>query len=266
MPTPQGRYFMLTIPVHLFMPYLPPDVQYIKGQIERGHNTEYLHWQIIVYFSKKVSCAKVKSLFGDACHIELTRSEAAEIYVWKEDSRVGHQFELGKKSIKRNSDTDWDKVRQLAESGDFKNIPSDIYIRSYNNLKKIYVDSLKPTGHPKEVFVYWGKTGTGKSRRAWEEASFGAYPKDPCTKWWCGYTGQSHVVIDEFRGQIGISHLLRWFDRYPTVVETKGSATILSAERIWLTSNLDPKDWYPDLDEETYLALRRRFTSVTHFN
>jgi len=113
-------------------------------------------------------------------------------------------------------------------------------------------------------YVYWGVTGAGKSRRAWDEASLSAYPKSPSTKFWDGYVGQEHVVLDEFRGEIGISHLLRWLDRYPVTVETKGSAVVLSARRIWITSNISPRDWYPNLDEATMDALLRRL-EVTHF-
>jgi hypothetical protein len=38
----------------------------------------------------------------------------------------------------------------------------------------------------------------------------------------------------------------------------------LCARRIWITSNLDPQDWYPDLDPDTKAALMRRLT-ITHF-
>jgi len=112
--------------------------------------------------------------------------------------------------------------------------------------------------------VYWGRTGTGKSRRAWDEAGLDAYPKDPRTKFWCGYREHENVVIDEFRGGIDISHLLRWFDRYPVVVELKGGATCLKAKTIWITSNIHPNDWYPELDDETKSALMRRL-NITHF-
>lgn len=115
------------------------------------------------------------------------------------------------------------------------------------------------------VHVFWGATGTGKTRRAWEEAGNLAYPKVPATKFWDGYQGQSNVIIDEFCGQIDITNLLRWCDRYPCIVEIKGSATVLRAERIWITSNLDPSDWYPNATEEQRRALRRRFTEVVHF-
>lgn len=115
------------------------------------------------------------------------------------------------------------------------------------------------------IHVFWGRTNSGKSERAWGEAGLAAYPKDPRTKFWDGYQSQKHVVIDEFRGSIDISHLLRWFDRYPVIVEIKGSSTCLVATTIWVTSNLDPRLWYPDLDQETLAALLRRI-KITHFN
>lgn len=124
---------------------------------------------------------------------------------------------------------------------------------------------MEPTAIEREVIVFWGRTGSGKSRRAWDEAGLDAYPKDPRSKFWDGYRNQKHVVVDEFRGGIDISHVLRWFDRYPVVVEVKGSAVVLQATKIWITSNISPDDWYPELDNETKAALRRRLT-VTHFN
>lgn len=266
MPSPQARYFLLTIPSHDFIPYLPPSVQHIKGQLEHGSNTGYQHWQVNVAFHNKVTMFKVKEIFGSSTHVVLTNSKKSLEYVWKEDTRVaGTQFELGHLAMKRSCPADWDLVRANAEQGKFTEIPSDIYVRYFGNLKRIHVDSLSPDPCEKEVFVFWGSTGTGKSRRAWEEATFNAYPKDPNSKFWDGYRGQQEVVIDEFRGAISISHMLRWLDRYPTIVEIKGSSCVLRCKKVWITSNLSPDQWYADLDEETRLALRRRFTQVTHF-
>lgn len=66
-------------------------------------------------------------------------------------------------------------------------------------------------------------------------------------------------------GGIDVSHILRFCDRYPVRVETKGSSRPLCAEKIWFTSNVDPRNWYPELDPETLVALLRRF-NITHFN
>lgn len=267
MPSLQARYFLLTIPHHNFTPFLPPNVRYIKGQLEQGSQTDYLHWQLLIHFESKKTLAYVKLIFGNEIHAEATRSQAAEAYVWKDETAIaGTRFELGTPSLKRNSPKDWDLIVQYARQGDFERIPGDVLVRSYGNLKKIRVDSLQPESIVREVSVYWGRSGAGKSLRAWNESGLTAYPKDPNTKFWDGYSGQEHVVIDEFRGAISISHLLRWLDRYPVIVEIKGSSCVLKANKIWITSNLSPDEWYPDLDAETKLALRRRLTSVIHFN
>lgn len=112
------------------------------------------------------------------------------------------------------------------------------------------------------MVVYYGPTGSGKSRRAWEEAGEDAYAKDPRSKFWCGYRGQENVIIDEFRGGIDISHILRWTDRYPVTVETKGASCPLRATNLWFTSNLHPESWYPELDLATQSALLRRMQVV----
>jgi len=119
------------------------------------------------------------------------------------------------------------------------------------------------------VHCFWGVSGSGKSRRAWQEAGLDAYPKCPRSKFWCGYQphreGHRHIVIDEFRGGVDVGHLLRWLDRYPVIVDTKGGAVALNATTIWITSNLPPEEWYPNIDERTLEAIRRRMT-ITHFS
>lgn len=146
--------------------------------------------------------------------------------------------------------------------GNLSEISKDVLVPHYNAIKRIRQDHLQPVAIERVVHVFWGRTGTGKSRKAWGEAGMDAYPKDPRTKFWDGYNGQRKVVIDEFRGSIDISHMLRWLDRYPVIVEVKGSSTCLVADEIWITSNLDPNLWYPELDSETRSALLRRLQIV----
>lgn len=259
----QGIFWLLTIPHHEFTPYLPRHCQYIVGQVERGEGTGYLHWQVLVAFKSKQSLSGVKSTFGDTCHAELSRSAAASEYVQKEETRVmGTQFELGAKPFRRNSRTDWDSVWTSAQSGDLSAIPANVRVISYRTIRAIASDFARPIGMERECYVYWGKTGTGKSRRAWSEAGLEAYCKDPRTKFWDGYTNEKNIVIDEFRGGIDIAHLLRWLDRYPVRVEIKGSSKPLCAHKIWITSNLNPNYWYPDCDQDTLNALLRRLQII----
>jgi hypothetical protein len=255
----QGIYWLLTIPQHEFTPYLPAELAYIKGQLECGADTGYLHWQVLAVFNKKCRLAFVKRIFGNGIHAELTKSKAANDYVWKDETRVdGTQFELGQLKFKRNCETDWAAVLDDAKRGRMDDIPPDIIVRHYGNLRRIGMDHLAPVAVERRIIVYWGPSGTGKSRRAWNEAGLDAYPKDPLTKFWDGYRGQENVVIDEFRGGVSIGHVLRWFDRYPVNIEVKGAAVTLRARTIWITSNLAPDQWYPDLDQDTKAALLRR--------
>lgn len=151
-----------------------------------------------------------------------------------------------------------------ARAGDLAAIPARIRVVSYRTLRSIAADYDKPVAVVRHVSVFWGPTGTGKSRRAWEEAGLDAYCKDPRSKFWCGYQGEDHVIFDEFRGGIDIAHLLRWFDRYPVRVEIKGSSVPLVASKVWITSNLPPCAWYTDVDMATQEALMRRLV-ITEF-
>jgi len=92
-----------------------------------------------------------------------------------------------------------------------------------------------------------------------------AYIKNPNTKWWDGYKGERNVIIDEFRGRIDPSYLLTWTDRYPVSVEIKGGTVALQAERFWICSNLQIREWYPDVGEETIDALERRIKVVQFY-
>lgn len=84
----QARFWLLTIPHADFLPYLPPQCAYIRGQLERGGNTNYLHWQLLAAFSSKVRLRAVKSVFGNTCHAEPSRSAAARDYVWKDETSI----------------------------------------------------------------------------------------------------------------------------------------------------------------------------------
>lgn len=244
------------------------EVVYSKGQLEAGALNGTLHWQFTVCFKERVRKATALTKIGncDAVTMVATISKKTLEYVCKDETSQGRRWEWGKLPFNRARKTDYDRVRELAIAGDIDNpeIPSHVYIPMYRSLTLIAKDHMKPVPGTKEVNVYWGDTGLGKSRKAWAEATFDAYPKTPTTKFWDGYQGQEHVVIDEFFGQIEISHMLRWLDRYPVTIENKGSGTVLRAKKIWITSNIDPLEWYQTAPPSQVDALMRRM-NIVHF-
>lgn len=275
----QGVYWIFTIPFALYQPYLPPQASWIRGQLEEGTDPEsesrlgrysglperdgYIHWQLVCNFRSKQSLRSVRSIFGDI-HAELTKCDGANSYVWKDDTAIpGTRFELGIKPFNRSSETDWERVYDAARRGAFDEIPASLRVVHYRTFCQIFADHVRPVAMERVCTVYWGASGVGKTRRAYEEAGVGCYIKPPTTKWFCGYRGERHVIIDEFRGSISIEHILRWLDRYPCSVEKKGIGNVpWQAEKIWITSNLHPSEWYPDVNPSVVNSLFRRMTII----
>lgn len=267
MPSPQYRYWILTIPKDKWdRTDVPKGITYMKGQLERGESG-YEHWQAVAYTKKKCTYSKMISLWPNEAHVEHTLSEAAEEYVWKDETRIGEMFEYGTKSIKRNSQNDWDDMFENAKRAKFDEIPADVKIRCWNQFQGIakYYMAPEDRGEVKS-YIYWGVSGSGKTHRAKQESGYFTEPDDvymkiPTTKFWDGYRGQKNVIIDEFEGQINISHLKQWCDPTGTAcqVEVKGGAVPLLATRFWITSNRDWRIWYPTADSNDIDAIKRRF-------
>jgi len=274
MPAPQYKYWILTIPQDKWAdPGRCPDgITYCKGQLEIGEQG-FEHWQLVAYVLKKCTYTRMISLWPTEAHIEHTRSEAAEDYVWKDESSLGSRFEYGKRPFKRNSPLDWEEAFENAKKAKFDDIPADVKVRCWNQFQGIAKYYLQPfdrglvTSH-----IYWGVSDSGKTHRAKVESGYFDHPEDvymkiPSTKFWDGYRGQKNVIIDEFEGQINIAHLKVWCDPSGTAcqVEIKGGAVPLQATNFWITSNMDWRQWYTTPSGNDLDALKRRF-NIVHFD
>ena len=258
----QARYWLLTIAADKWSipDELPDGVVWLRGQREQGLESGFIHWQLFAAFAKKVRLARVKAVFGDTAHCEATRSDAAEEYVFKEDSAIGDRFELGQKKLNRAVSTDWQSVKTLAQQGKLEEIDPDIYVRYYSTLKNIKKDHMvKPPDLDSICGVwYYGPPGVGKSRKAREEYP-DAYFK-MCNKWWDGYKGEKAVIIDDLdlnHACLG-HHLKIWGDRYSFIAEAKGGAMHIRPEWIVVTSNYRIQEIWPN-DPALIDAIKRRF-------
>lgn len=111
---------------------------------------------------------------------------------------------------------------------------------------------------PKVIWL-WGKTGTGKSRRAREICDTDdTFTKNQGTKWWDGYDGHDCVIIDDFRDSWWpITYMLALTDRYGFQVECKGGSRQMRAHTMIITSAYSPADCYRGCGEAIDQLLRR---------
>lgn len=119
-----------------------------------------------------------------------------------------------------------------------------------------------------KVFVLYGKTGTGKSRRAYAN---GAVEISIHSQWpFNEYRGEPVVVFDDFRGEIAVGNLIKLLDGHPRKVPIQYSGNKpWIPKRIYITSNEHPKEWYPKLSIDkpnTYAALLRRFDIIDYYD
>lgn len=135
------------------------------------------------------------------------------------------------------------------------------YFRGINEYIK-HVSPVVARSTKTELYVYWGPPGTGKSRRALEEAR-GIDPESiyykPRGLWWDGYKQQRCVIVDDFYGWIKYDELLKITDRYPYKVQVKGGFEEFTSTHIWITSNVDIDEWYRFIGYKTE-AIERRIT------
>ncbi len=121
------------------------------------------------------------------------------------------------------------------------------------------------------VRVFWGPTGSGKSRTAGVEAAeCGSGPDDIYwhpggSKWWPGYDGHGVAIIDDFRPRDWkFNYLLRLLDRNPLQVEIKGGYRQFRSRFIFITCPAHPDAWYLEEGEDV-VQLLRRITEIRQF-
>lgn len=244
-------------------------VQYCIWQLEKGENGTP-HLQGYVVMKKRSRLSAMKKLDPTA-HWEVRKGthQQAVDYCKKEETRIGGPWEIG--AVKgQGTRSDLLAVKDMLDSGRPMREVATTHFGVFTKYYKGFNEYLKLTGKPREgpvtVTVYYGPSGTGKTRRAAWEAGVDAYWLAPPnvfqgSVWWDGYDGETTVVIDEFYGWIPREQMLRICDRYPLMVQTKGGNKHLRATRFIITSNVNPSEWWP---RKGLGAMERRLTEQVY--
>lgn len=252
------------------------DCTYVLYGREVAPSTLQPHLQGFIYFGTKKSLNQMKAIHP-GCHWEVARSASNSVIYCKKD---GDFIERGVPPA-QGTRNDLDSAYSLIQSGATLREVADAHPSVF--LK--YTQGVKCAVHLQiehrdqeivpNVRWYYGSTGAGKSRRAFEEAGPDAYVYSATGKFWEGYSGQTRVILDDFRpDNIPFAILLRVLDRYRFTVETKGSSCPLAATEFWITSPKSPRDTYTGTNHETGSTwekenidqLVRRCTHIENFD
>lgn len=226
-------------------------IKYLCGQLESGASS-HSHFQGYVELKESVSMSTVRSLLPSGSHVEPrkgTRDQARD-YTRKEESRIGEFIEFGTFGI-QGKRKDLDEIWQLIKSGENFVAIADAFpadsIRYGKHIKQLCFDVLPDRTHKTEILWFFGETGSGKSKAAFDRFP-GSYWK-PNNRWWDQYDPRFHdtVIWDDWDPlTISYKEMLRLCDRYPLTVEYKGGSLKFIAKRIIFTSLRQPADMdYP---------------------
>lgn len=220
------------------------------------------HLQGYVEFKNSKKFSTIKKKFPRA-HLETRRgtAEQASDYCKKDGDYVeeGEMTNQGERSDlieATNMIIDGRKMREVA----LNNPP--VYVKYHKGLMAFKSTILEPRNEVPKVTVLYGKTGTGKSRKA-REITTDAYVWGPEQgQWFDGYEGQKDVIFEEFRGQLPFGQMLRLLDRYDCKVQYKGGMIEFLGTNIVITSPKHPSMWYTDYASDKIDQLLRRISEI----
>ncbi len=208
-----------------------------------------------------------------------TLSEALA-YAIKDDTREegATPFVDGKRPVGQGKRSDLRTIGRMVVGGyqDYDvsyDFPGQ-FIRYHKGIRALRQVHQSHAGRLRNVQVYFGPTGVGKTSLAIAQANKRGsvyYLSSGNSKniWFDHYSGQTTIIVDDFFGWLRYSFMLRFLDRYPFLMETKGGTTWMlhSTTHIVFTSNSEPGRWYR-FNECSLLnkaALLRRITTVRDF-
>lgn len=216
----------------------------------------------------------VKALYPRA-HIEVSAHPQKAIeYCQKEDTRIDGPWERGDKPAQgKRTDIEEcvqsikDNLGQKRPMKDAMKNHTNVMVKFSRGIQFVVNNLVEPRclDEMPKVTVFYGKTGTGKTRKAMAELP-NAYVWDASKgSWLDGYLGHTSMIIEEFRGQMPFGQLLRLLDRYELQWPIKGGFVEVVASEFIITSPTHPREWYQDLEqrvEGSHDQLMRRITSI----
>lgn len=245
-------------------------IRYICAGEEIAPKTGKKHLQGWIQFFNKKRLGGVKKILNDKkIHLESCRGDeySNNTYCAKDG-----KFRSFGKFVCQGQRTDLEAIKKLIKDGASRLEVMESHFECYCRYRNGINDYIEETQKASQkafrdvnVEVYWGDTGTGKTRKACEENPNAFKISGWDLKWFDGYCGEKTLIIDEYNNDINITKMLGILDGYKLRLPIKGGFTFANWEKIIITSNIDPEDWHPVAKYEHRQALFRRIKSRVKF-
>ncbi len=248
-----------------------PRVKYLVFQTEVAPTTGTIHIQFYCMFSTALTARPIHGILGARVHFDRcvgTAGQNKHYCLKPHDGCDCHHCEtaralpnLGREAAPGFITGEYGRMRaprsdslkavtEMMETGasldEILQAHPEQAIKYGNRITMEFGRRLPERDWAMEIEIFVGETGTGKSSTAkMENPGSKSIPWPTGGRWWMpGYTGQTCIVLDEFRMQIKMDTMLKLFDRYAWTTEAKGTNFPFVSRKIVITTNIDPKDWY----------------------
>lgn len=251
--------------------YVQDVMSYLIYGLEQCSKTGKWHWQGYVEFSRQISRRQLKEVLGSS-HFEprAGTAEQAAMYCTKEGSYCEHG-EISRPGTR----TDLKSIAQsIVDGTSVFNVASESpslfvqYGRGLTLLESTVRRGQQRAFRDVKCQIWWGKTGTGKTRTFFSQYGIDdsyRFLYRPGRDFWDGYTGQKHILFDEFESQILLSNMLMYTDVYPLQLDVKFGHTYAQWDSVTIISNSNPQTFYHNCSAERRDAFARRISSVIEY-
>lgn len=239
---------------------------YIYGR-ELGEDRSTPHFQGFMYFANPTTFNRVRQLLSRA-HIEAQKGTCQQALTYcKKDGDYEEWGDPPKASGGGATQRErWRELIRLSELGELDTIKQEFpseYFRYHERIRSLRIRPSTTLDGELQNEWWYGDTGTGKSRRLWEQ--FPNHYAKELNKWWDGYSNEEVVAIEEWcpKNECTASFLKIWADRYPFPAQIKGgSLRNIRPKKIIVLSNYTIDQCFPQVEDQ--LPIKRRF-KVIHF-
>lgn len=244
---------------------------YIFGWEIGDSGTEHIQGYVELPTRKRL--AWLKSAIDAGAHFEVARGTPDEnvAYCSKDGSFADGGTPSSELSVQGRR-SDLQAVKESLDAGCRMDEIADLHFTQYVKFNKAFsayrTMNAEKRSWPTEVIIYYGDTGTGKSRKVHDDEKDLWVATDNTLKWFDGYDGHEAVLFDDFTGVKNnrFGFLLQLLDRYEMQVPIKCGFVNWAPRRAYFTSNLHLDDWFTGVSTRQFDALKRRVTKIVHFD